>query len=221
MEPAALLFLIGNILAFKNAALLVESEIKHHDEIYPFKIDSYEHLTDKCMWESMKTVSHFNLGIALELMLKMILLRNGKSLKEIFKKIKAKERHHLAVLYGYLPEEEQKMLNSKFDEISERKLISEGKRITFLAPSIPGKKDGPFEVQKNRLKRTNGLSLIDLLTDLDKECRFSEKRYDYEAVEKREWCRYLDDISAFTELIDCVLEPDPLTPAPRLRKDSP
>ena len=61
---------------------------------------------------SMKEVSHFNLGTALELMLKAILLSEGTD---------PEKSHRLTVLYKSLKTESQDRLNSTFDEIFKNK----------------------------------------------------------------------------------------------------
>ena len=80
------------------------------------------------------------------------------------------------------------------------------------------KPNDPFASMKNRPKRTNGSSLINFFTDFDEKACLWKKRYASEAVENEEWRYYLDDISAFTELIDRVLADIPTPPVSKLRQ---
>ena len=61
-------------------------------------------------WVSMKTVSHFNLATALELMLKLLLFLNNIPLKGI----PSKQRHLLSKLYDAVPKKYQSQLESTF-----------------------------------------------------------------------------------------------------------
>lgn len=68
MDTAAYRLLYDYIHDFKTTAVHVESEIRRHG----IRSDSWEEVAGMKgrahhdMWVSMKTVSHFNLGIALE-----------------------------------------------------------------------------------------------------------------------------------------------------------
>ena len=97
----------NDIHEFKTAASHVESEIRSYglcrDSQDP--VPEMEWRTKRDMWASKKDVSHFNLGTALELMLKMILLRNKLPLGKILHKFGPKERHYLAVLYRQIQQE--------------------------------------------------------------------------------------------------------------------
>ena len=206
MEHAAYRMLYDSIHAFKTTAVHVESEIRHLgiDGNKGFEaVPGMGGRTHHEMWMSMKAVSHFNLGTALELMLKMILLRNKKPLSEMLREIDPKERHYLTVLYEHIPEEEKKKLDSKFDEIFKEKSMRWV--AVLIQRKTATKPDDPFGSKKNRPKRTNGSSLINFFTDFDKEARLWQKRDAWEDVEKKKWLQYLDNISVFVELINRVM----------------
>ena len=74
-----------NINDFKRAAILMESEITRLgvDDNSTDKISGTGGRRHHDVWVSMKAVSHFNLGISLELMLKLILRLNGAQVPKI------------------------------------------------------------------------------------------------------------------------------------------
>ena len=94
---------------FRTNAILVESEIKkygvRHDNMDP--IPPMKGRRHAETWVSMKAVSHFNLGTALELMFKLILVINRTDLPQT---------HSLSHLYNSLPAEWQRRINSKYRE---------------------------------------------------------------------------------------------------------
>ena len=90
--------LVHNIVDFTTTAMLVEQEIEKYrvsDDKYDVRL-SLPEITTGSKWASMKSVSHFNLGTALELMLKYLLLRNGRNYP------RGREGHKLTVLYDEL-----------------------------------------------------------------------------------------------------------------------
>ena len=98
MEAAGFRHLYDSILDFKKTAELVEAEIKRRGiDVSDFNtIPDENSRSPHEMWISMKAVSHFNLGISLELMLKLLLNRKGIPWKDI---IPPKDRHKLSLLY--------------------------------------------------------------------------------------------------------------------------
>ena len=101
-----------SILDFQRAAVLVEAEIQCHgicnnsSKAVPGMNGRRHH----DMWVSLKAVSHFNLGTSLELMLKLLLLKNNIPIKEW----KPSECHKLTILYNAIPEPQQKQLESTY-----------------------------------------------------------------------------------------------------------
>ena len=105
--------LYNQIHDFKSTAVMVESEIKRLG-LQPFSkapVPSMRNRTHTETWTSMKSVSHFNLGTALELMLKLILLIAGKEFRKV---------HTLHSLYCDLPEEWQKRLMGEDRKVTEQ-----------------------------------------------------------------------------------------------------
>ena len=97
--------LYDNIHDFKNAAQYVESEIRRLGIRYNCweAVPAMEGRTHHEAWVSLKTVSHFNLGTALELMLKLLLSLNDVPFDDIWKG----QRHSLVRLYDKLPDQHQ------------------------------------------------------------------------------------------------------------------
>lgn len=200
MKAAELRHLHNMVHDFKTAAVHVESEIRSYGLCRDSKapVPGMEWRMNRDMWASMKEVSHFNLGTALELMLKMILVRE---------KVPRKKGHRLAALYDEMPGKERKKLDSTFDEIFKTKPVS---WVAFITQEKTAPRpDDPFASMKERPKRTDGSSLMNFFRDFDDKARLWEKRYAWEDVEKNQWRYYLDDISAFTELIDRVTADTP------------
>lgn len=195
MEVSAYNLLYDNIHDFKTTAMRVESEIKHHG----MKRDSEEEVPNMkgrrhCdMWVSMKTVSHFNLGIALELMLKLILYLNKIDPTE---SLQGKERHFLAKLYGELPGKYQDQLESTF-QASRSVCPDDYQLITFINTSSPASPSPP----QNRDIST----LCGFFEYFDEDMQWWQKRYSWELIDQKRWRHYLSDISVFVELINRVM----------------
>ena len=194
LDQAAYRLLYDNIHDFKATAVHVDSEIRrlgirdndHH------AVPGMDGRTHHDMWVSMKTVSHFNLGIALELMLKFLLIIN---------KIPFPHRHSLTQLYDTLPAKYQRQLESTFQE-SRSVLASDLELIAFIntaETSPPPTRPPNLEI----------LNLRGLFEYLDKDVILWQKRYSWELVGKNRWRHYLDDISVVVELINRVMRDIP------------
>lgn len=137
------------------------------------------------MWVSMKVVSHYNLGTALELTLKLLLFLNGR----------ACQGHRLTKLYAGLPAKYQDQLETVFRSIrctdSSDGLVLIAFVNSATQPSTPTNRD------LNCLR--------DFFEYFDEELNWWKKRYEWESVNKGSWCHYLSDISPFTELINRVM----------------
>ena len=105
MERAAYRLFYDSIHDFKTTAMHVESEITRNgicsDSSDP--VPGMKGRTHHDMWASMKTVSHFNLGTALESMLKLLLFLNN---------IPMPKHHFLTRLHDAIPAKHQKQLES-------------------------------------------------------------------------------------------------------------
>ena len=183
METVHLLY--DSIIDFKHAAVLVESEIRRHDIRYDsgVPIQGMNGRKHHDVWVSMKAVSHFNLGTALELLLKLLLVRSRGT---------APIHHELAKLYDALSEEDRKHLESKY-----RTARRETVNFALLMFNNPGSEPPPETRNINRLRG--------LLEYLDRDIMISKKRYSWEQARDGDWRYYLSDITVFVELIDRVM----------------
>ena len=194
MDKTAYRMLYDSIHDFKATATLVESEIKRCGvrsksvEVVPDMSGRTHH----DMWVSMKTVSHFNLGIALELMLKLLVLLNSKAIPA---------HHELTKLHDDIPEKYQEELEAVFQECVS--VVPNGfSSIAFL------NSDSPKPVRSSLADR-DITTLRGFLEYFDQDVMLYLKRYSYELIEQQKWRHYLSDISAFVELIDRVMRDVP------------
>ena len=194
LDRTAYRMLYDSIHDFKATAALVESEIKRCG----VKGKSLEVVRDTSgrthhdMWVSMKTVSHFNLGIALELMLKLLVFLNSMAIPA---------HHGLAKLHDAIPEEIQEGLEVVFQECVS--VVPNGfSSIAFF------NSDSPQPVQSPLADR-DIKTLRGFLEYFDQDVMLYLKRYSYEQIDQQEWRHYLSDISVFVELIDRVMQDVP------------
>jgi len=189
MVPSHLLY--DSIHDFKCAAVLVESEIRRLD----IRCDSdgfVQGMNERKhhdTWVSMKAVSHFNLGTALELMLKLLLARSGESLSD-------HEHHELAKLFDNLKEPDQERLEAKYWALR-RKYAD----FSWFIFNRPGSEPPPETRNINRLKG--------FFEYLDQEVMIAMKRYHWERARDGDWRYYLDDITLIVEFIDWVMKDIP------------
>ncbi len=190
MEVTAIRLFYDNIHDFKTTALHVESEIKR----YGISSDSDDAVPDTGgrthhdMWVSMKTVSHFNLGTALELMLKLLLSLNNKPLPN---------HHILTKLHDEVPDKYQKQLESTYQ--ASKGVLPDGfELIAFFNAASPTTAPTP------PLNRDIS-SLRGFFEYFDEDVILWQKRYSWELVEKGKWRHYISDISVFVELINRVM----------------
>ena len=178
-----------NIHDFKATAALIESDIRRlalrddNDDLVPGAEGKRRH---RDMWVSMKTVSHFNLGIALELMLKMILTMN---------RVQYRNKHELVYLYELLPAKFQTQLESTYRGVSPKRhrLVAFANSATRDGKSLPP------------LVNRDLTTLRRLLEYFDEDVLLSKKRYSSEHVSKGQWRHYMSDLSPFIALIDSVM----------------
>ena len=192
MEVSAYRLLYDNIHDFKTTAIHVESEIRRlniHSDSHD-AVPGVPGRTQHDMWVSMKTVSHFNLGTALELMLKLLLFLNNKPIPH---------HHFLAKLYDEdgLPAKYQQQLEQTYQ--ASRSILPAGyELIAFINTESP---TPVSETPPNR----DMLNLKEVFEYFDKDVMLWQKRYSWELVEKRDYRHYLSDISVFVELINRVM----------------
>ena len=191
MELAAYRLLYDNVHDFKVTAMQVESEIGRHG-IRSNGTDAVPGMNDRThhdVWVSMKTVSHFNLGTALESMLKLILFLNN---------IAIPREHFLSRLHDAIPATYQKQLESTYQ--ASRSLLPGGyKLIAFINMESPA--PAPPLGPPNR----DISSLRGFFKYFDDDVILWQKRYSWELVGQRRWRHYISDISVFVELINRVM----------------
>ena len=134
----------------------------------------------------MKSVSHFNLGIALELLLKLLYSINGEPIPQ---------GHKLTALQHDLPPLVGQRLESTFQD-SQRRFPDGLKRIALLTNPPP--EPPPPENRDLSTRR-------DFFEYFDEDVKLSLMRYSWEFIEKREWRQYLGDLSLFIEVINKVV----------------
>ena len=196
MEVTAYHLLYDNIHDFKTTAIHVESEIRRHG-LRDNSFDAVPGMNGRRhhdMWVSMKTVSHFNLGLALELMLKLLLCLNNVPLD----KIPRNRRHCLTKLHDAIPAKYQKQLESTYQ--ASRGILPEGyELIAFIntaspTPTTPGPPNRKIS------------SLRNFFEYFDEDVILWQKRYSWELIEEKRYRHYLSDISVFVELINRVMQ---------------
>ena len=190
MESLGLL--VGNVQDFANASKLMELAIIY----YGLREDSYdvvpgtEGRTHHEMWGSMKAVSHFNLGIALELLLKLQTFMNGEAIPQ---------GPELTTLHDDLPQPVQEQLEATFQNIKQG-LPGGYELIALFTHAIIRTVAGiPAPLERELL------TLRDFFEYFDQDVKLSVKRYSYEFVEKHQWRHYLSDLTLFIELIRHVI----------------
>ena len=191
MDATAHRLMYDNIHDFKTTAAHVESEIKRleirHDrnDVVP----SVEGRRHRDMWVSMKSVSHFNLGVSLELLLKVILLLNDIQYDHV---------HPLAGLYDLMPKKFQKQLDSVYESC--RMSAPDDLELLAFVNSATEDVDLLPELENRDVKSIRGV-----FEYFDKDVMLSKKRYSWELIGSGQWRHYVSDISVFTMLIDEVM----------------
>lgn len=169
--------IIGDAKAFLEAAFFVEQRIKdlnaNSNTLSP--IDGNKGWPSHAVWESLKTVSHFNLHNALELGLKGF----WGSIDRPFS-----NTHFLKGLYATIPATDAKKLDTLFRETMKDQTIE---LKAFIRADSPPKR--PKSVRLNNLRQ--------FLEYFDKDAALWKKRYAWEEVSKEKWEHYIDDLSVF------------------------
>ena len=190
MNGVQFLRLIGDARAFRQSASLIEREIARLEvrggDLSP--VGGASGWPSHTVWESLKTASHFNLAIALELRLKCLLRLNGVSPPG------GRDGHRLAALYGLFgargatTEAELERLYGQAAAAHPFTLVA------FLSTDDPAVPEGPG----NRPLQ----SLMDVLAYMDDDVELWRKRYAWEHAAEREWRHYLDDPGALFAFLD-------------------
>ena len=195
MEVNAYRILYDNIHDFKTTAVKIENDI----EMYGIRHNSVELVVETGgrkhhdMWASMKTVSHYNLGISLELMLKLICFLNQCDFGHT---------HSLSELYDSIPRKFRRQLESVFATCKEK--CPKGiKLLAFINSASPDPAFLP------KLSNREISSLRGFFSYLDEDAMLWKKRYTWEHINNGDWRHYIEDISVLVTLIDCVMRDIP------------
>lgn len=190
MEVTAYRMLYDNIHDFKTVARRIETEIRRHG----IQHNSHDPVsgmggrTHHDMWVSMKTVSHFNLGIALESMLKLLLFLDEVTVPH----------HHLLVkLYDILPEKRQTQLEAAY-QASIASAPRDYAIIVFANTASPA---APPPQPPNRDIST----LRGFFEYFDEDVILWKKRYSWELLDSGRLRHYLSDLAVFVALIDRIM----------------
>ena len=191
MEVTTFQMMYDSILDFRATADYVESEINRlglscdHNDV----VQETKGRNSRDMWVSMKTVSHFNLGMSLELMLKLMVFLCTR--KERIPPV-----HLLTELYDNLEDSTQQLLQEYYD-VAKNNGPDNFQLIALRNASSPG----------NAFPKKRDLNILRQAFEyFDDDAQLYLKRYSYELVEKREWRHYISDISVFAEFISDVMD---------------
>ena len=134
-------------------------------------------------WESLKTASLFNFGIALELRLKCILGLSGRmdQVKEA--------GHSLEKIYDLIPSETRQELEALFAQEMENK--------TIRFEAFMRRDSKPTDIPPNR----NLNNLRDYCVYFDKDVKLWGKRYSWEDVSSQVWVHYIMDLSPLMNFV--------------------
>ncbi len=188
MKGAEYVKLIADARAFRQSAWLIEREIDRlqvrQGDLSP--VGGSTGWPSHSVWEALKTASHFNLSISLELRLKCLL-----RLHDILP-LQGPSGHCLAKLY-YQFDNHGSSTKAKLEEIF-RTVNRPFTLVAFLSTDIPDIPEGPRE------RRVETLG--DVLAYMDEDAQLWRKRYSWEHAASRKWQYYIDDLEAFFEFLD-------------------
>lgn len=133
------------------------------------------------VFTSLKTVSHFNLAIALELLLKYLLRWEG---------IKVPHEHSLQALFCALPCSHQRTLEATFEQVMPDSL-------ELVSLTYAWHEDVRGEPRDRWIT-----SLRDFFEFFDGDAELASMRYVYERFDEGELAFYLRDVSPFLDFIE-------------------
>lgn len=187
MTGVQYLKLVGDARAFRQSAWLMEDEIRKlkvkHGDMTP--VGGTTGWPSHYVWESLKTASHFNLFISLELRLKCLLALQGHP------QVLGREGHLLAKLYDRLPADTTEKLEDLFREALRNRSFT---LIAFLATDTAKVPPAPANRPLHTLK--------DFCGYLDDDVELWNKRYSHEKVSGAPWRHYLDNLEALVVFLD-------------------
>ena len=192
MNSAQFLRLVGDARAFRQSSGIIENEIRRLNaspgDLTP--IGGSTGWPSHSVWESLKTVSHFNLAISLELRLKCLLHLHG------IKPVSGRDGHLLAKLHDQLggrPDvrDTREQLEELFRRAREANAFS---LVAFLSSDSPDVPEGPGDRKLSTLR--------DWLAYMDEDMELWRKRYSWEVASDRQWRHYVDNLDAFLVFLD-------------------
>ena len=190
MNGVRYLRLIGDARAFRQSAWLVEQEIRRLEvrqgDLSP--VGGTTGWPSHSVWESLKTASHFNLAISLELRLKCFLLLQDVT------PLKGVEGHCLAKLYGQFGVDGRVTVAKLEDLFREATTEFPFRLVAFMSTDNPAVPAGPDD--------RDLITLKDFFAYMDEDVELWRKRYAWEHAANRQWQHYLDDLSAFLAFLD-------------------
>ena len=133
-------------------------------------------------WLSLKSVSHFNLGISLELMLKFLLA---------WEKRPVSRSHLLASLYIGLWPRARTRIQWGYSTLALNKMSLQAFALGVEAPQSP---------EPRKLETVN-----DFFDYFDDDVLLWGKRYEWEKMNTEQWRHYVSDIRPFAGLVDQVM----------------
>ena len=135
------------------------------------------------VWESLKTASHFNFGIALELRLKCILglSSSEEQLKEA--------GHSLEKIYSLIPSQ----ICRELEDLFAQKIRNKSIRMVAFARSG----SEPTGTPPNRDLE----NLRDFCIYFDKDVKLWMKRYSWEELSNQTWVHYIEDLSPLMNFV--------------------
>ena len=182
-----LMKMLGDSRAYLSAAELLEWDIQRKKSERDIKKIAGNWDT-KIMLESLKTASHFNFGIALELFLKSLILAEGKN---------PPKKHTLVKIFNKLSDKPRDKAEELFSETAGKENNSIVAFINMPTPdpslvsSPPNRKFHTFE---------------DWLGYFDDEMQMEIKRYSHENIPNQRWRHYIENLNPFIEFLKNAIE---------------
>ena len=192
MNGVQYLRLVGDARAFRQSSGIIEDEIRRLNarpgDLTP--IGSSTGWPSHSVWESLKTVSHFNLVISLELRLKCFLHLHGIT------PVSGRDGHLLANLYDQLDGQcDTRDIREQLEELFRRaKEANAFNLVAFLSSDSPDVPESPRDRKLNTLR--------DCLVYMDEDMELWRKRYSWEMASEKQWRHYMDNLDAFLVFLD-------------------
>ncbi len=182
--------LIGDARAFRQSAWLIENEIlrlkARQGDLSP--IGGPTGWPSHNVWESLKTASHFNLAVSLELRLKCLLYLHD------IDPLRGHDGHCLAKLFVQFSETDsatKARLEELFRQATQNHPFT---LVAFLSTDTTDTPNGPRNRQLN--------TLIDFFEYMDDDVELWKKRYSWENAATGKWQHYIDDLGGLFEFLD-------------------